>query len=266
MTTNYISIKSVLYDLSLIIEDRYWNEISVLEWANKAARLIRSDQTLETKVTYLPVVLHKAELPSDLKYLTQIAYTDNLCLSNSCLEDTLNLPENSELMQNMSVTNNVFPWKAMRLTSNPYHASICLDKSIMHCTDCQHEFSVNSELVLTTTLKSGVIMVSYLGYPTDDEGYLVIPDNEELKEAILHYVLYRYWLSKYTMMEEGAEGRMKHHLTLWNTLSKKAAGNLNLPDINELENIKNQFNRLVPRENRFQQLFLTLGNRENVNF
>jgi hypothetical protein len=53
---------------------------------------------------------------------------------------------------------------------------------------------------------------------------------------------------------------------MWNTLSKKAAGELNLPDVNELENIKNQMTRLVPRTNRFQQLFLPLSNRENVNF
>lgn len=33
-----------------------------------------------------------------------------------------------------------------------------------------------------------------------------------------------------------------------------------------MENLKNQFNRLVPRENHFQKFFTTLGNRENVDF
>lgn len=73
-------------------------------------------------------------------------------------------------------------------------------------------------------------------------------------------------MSKYNMMEDGSEQRMKHYLTMWNTLSKKAAGNLNLPDVNELENLMSQFNRLVPKQNRFQQMFLTLSNRENVKF
>lgn len=73
-------------------------------------------------------------------------------------------------------------------------------------------------------------------------------------------------MSRYTMMEDGAEKRMQHHLMMWNTLSKKAAGNLNLPDVNEMENLMQQFNRLVPKVNKFEQLFLTLSNREDVNF
>ena len=73
-------------------------------------------------------------------------------------------------------------------------------------------------------------------------------------------------MSKYTMMEDGSESRMKFHLSMWNTLAAKAAGNLNMPDVNQMENLKNIFNSLVPRTNNFQQLFLTLGNRENVNF
>lgn len=154
----------------------------------------------------------------------------------------------------------------MRLTSNPYHNSLCLDKSLMYCTDCDHEFSVSPGLVLTTTLSAGVIMVAYLSHPTDEYGDTLIPDDENLKEALFHYVLYRYWLSKYQMKEDGARERIKFHLEMWNTLAIKTTGNMNLPDINQLENIKAQLNRLVPRENRFQQMFLTLGNRENVNF
>ena len=68
------------------------------------------------------------------------------------------------------------------------------------------------------------------------------------------------------MKEEGSESRMQHYLQMWNTMSKKAAGNLNLPDLNQLENMKNNWNRLVPRTNQFQSLFLRLGNRENINF
>lgn len=67
------------------------------------------------------------------------------------------------------------------------------------------------------------------------------------------------------MMEQGAERRMKDYLQRWQILKLKAM-NVNLPDVNRLENLKNIWNRLVPRENRFDQLFLTLGNKENVDF
>ena len=262
MTSNYISIKSIFYDLSLTMDDRYWNEAKMSEWAHRALRMIHTDQTLETKVTYIEVCGHKAVLPADLKYLTQVAYMDT---QTAISTQGLDLPDYSNL-GSMFINVAQLPWKAMRLTSNPYHASICLDKKITYCTDCTHEFSVSSDLVLTTTLEEGVIMLSYLAWAIDEEGYALIPDNEYLKEAILHFVLYRYWMSKMMMKEEGANQQVQFHLTMWNSLSKKAAGELNLPDVNELENIKNQVTRLVPRTNMFQKLFLTLGNRENVNF
>lgn len=264
MTTNYIPIDSVLYDLSLTIDDRYWNETKALEWANKAARLLRSDQMLESKLALIHVTNHKAELPEDLKYLTQVVFKDTNCATDSCFPE-LNLPPNSDLQSKLDGVS-MINWQPMRLTSSPYHQSLCLDDSLLNCQVCSHEFSVSTNLVLTTTLKTGALMVAYIGLPMDTDGKLLIPDNEEVKEAILAYVLYRYWMSKYNMMEQGSDQRMQHYLSMWNTLSKKAAGNLNLPDVNELENLMSQFNRLVPRENRFQQMFLTLSNRESLKF
>lgn len=154
----------------------------------------------------------------------------------------------------------------MRLASNPYHEMICEDKTLMYCTDCDHEFSVSPSLILTSTLLSGTVMISYLGYPVDEDGYQLIPDDETLKEALFHYGLYRYWMSKYSMKEEGSKERLQFHLQMWGALSLKATGNLNMPDLNQMENLKSQFNRILPRENRFQQMFLTLGNRENVKY
>lgn len=265
MTTNYISVNSILYDLSLTIDDRYWNQNKMTEWAHKALRLIRSDVMLESKLIYLEVSNHKATLPSDLKYLTQIAYTPN---SYTCCTGThgeLDLPPTSELLCNY-VINNGFSWQPLKLAGNAFHLGVCDKYMITECNTCTNSFSVTSDLTVTTTFCDGIIAVSYLGYPLDEEGCALIPDNEELKEALLHYLLYRYWMVKYNMKEEGSESRMQHYLQMWNTMSKKAAGNLNLPDVNQLENIKNNWNRLVPRTNQFQSLFLRLGNRENINF
>lgn len=267
MIGNYTSIKSVLYDLSLTIDDRYWNETKMAEWAHKALRMVNTDQSLETKVTYIEVCEHKAVLPSDLKYLIQVAYVDEDV--ERFLEgdiEALNLPTDSNLGNQFNRPIQTIQWKPMRLTSNPFHASICLDKSIAFCTDCYHEFGVSSDLVLTTTLRTGAIMVSYLTWPKDDEGYSLIPDNEYLKEALLHYILYRYWMSKSLMKEEGAQQQLQFHLQMWNRLRAQAAGNLNKPDVNELENLKAQLTHLVPTSTRFQQLFLTLGNREATRF
>ena len=205
---------------------------------------------------------HKAVLPSDLKYLTQVAYVEDIIVPYLGAED---LPPGSDYASKLNTLSGL-SWKAMRLTSNPYHASICLDRTIMYCTDCMHEFSISSDMVMTTTMANGIIMVSYLAWMKDAKGYALIPDDEYLKEAIFHYILYRYWLSKSMMMEEGSAQQVQFHLKMWNQLKAQAAGQLNKPDVNELENIKSQMGALVPRVSKFQQLFLTLGNREQINF
>lgn len=262
MTTNYISVESVLYDLSLTLDDRYYNKTKMLEWATHALRKIKANDILIPDVCLLQIVDHKATLPSNLKYLTQVAYYDET-YSNPPVNQAL--PDNSTLLTN-TIYSPTMPWKAMRMSANPYHNSITCDYPIFYNTDCQYEFSVNENLILTSTMKDGYIMVAYLHYPVNSEGISLMPDNEDLKEAIMHYCLYRYWLMKYTMKEDGAEQRMKDHLSMWNTLSAKAAGVLNMPDVNQLENLKNIFNRLVSRTNRFDQLFLPTISKENVNF
>lgn len=263
MSLKYTSIRSVLYDLLLTIDDRYWNETHALEFASRAARKIRAFAKLEDVVCTIPLTLHKADLPKDLYSLTQVAYYSGDI--ESCPDASyLALPTTSDLANKLDYLNRS-KWTAMRLSSNPYHDSILCDYSIKALTDCEHEFTVSTSLTLTSTLDYGTLLVAYKRFPVDEEGLILIPDEEDYKEAILHYVLYRYWLSKYQMKEEGAEQRMKEHRAMWNTLSVKAL-NINLPDVNTLENIKANQNRLVPRTNKFQQLFTTLGNRENVDF
>lgn len=239
MTTNFISIKSVLYNISLLIDDRYWNESKMYEWVARGLRQINISLLYQPCVVKISVVDHKAQLPTDLKALTMIAYSTS--------------------------TGDEHVWLPMRLSSNVFNKYVSCDDTLAYCTDCAHEFSIDHNLVITTTLKEGTLLVSYKGFPKNDKGELLIPDNEVLKEALTHYALYYYWMSKFTMKEEGSEQRLKFHLDMWDTLSKKTM-NLNLPDVNELENIKNMVTRLAPRTNRFQQFFSTLGNRENGNY
>jgi hypothetical protein len=266
MTTNYVSIKSVLHDLSSMIDERYWNESAMEEWITKALRQLNIEPALEQAVALLEICEHKAQLPSDLKYLTQITYKATPMPEDelAAIIADLDLPSNSNLFLYHSALKNL-KWLPLRLATNPFHNSICLDETLTKCLNCQYEFTVSPSMVLTTNLRSGLILVSYLRFPVDEDGSALIPDNETLKEAILHYALYRYWMTRYIMKEDGADSRVKFHSTMWDTLSKKAL-NLNLPDLSMLENIKNQRNRLVPRSRMFQNNFMNLNSEENVDF
>ena len=89
MTTNYVSIKSVLYDLSLSINERYWNEAAALEWAAKGFRMINLELGLEPKTALLTVATHKTTLPADFKYLIQAARYSQDVLDYQLEDETL---------------------------------------------------------------------------------------------------------------------------------------------------------------------------------
>jgi hypothetical protein len=182
----------------------------------------------------LPVENHKAVIPTDCKHVVQIAYK---------IDQDRFLP--------------------IRPSSSSFAEYQCVDSSACFCPTCNEEYSISSAGVVTTTFPAGTLALSYLRYPQDEEGYLLIPDNEDLIEAATHYVLYKYWLTKDLQKEEGADRRAKDHLAMWSTLSKKCQS-LNLPSISQLENLKSIRNRLVPRQNHFSSFFSNLSFPESL--
>jgi hypothetical protein len=261
MKTNYISIKSVLYDLSLLVDERYWNEIKMKEWALKALRQVATPLLLQDKVDLLWVESHKAVLPCDFKYLNQIAYTSEVIPALDTVVKQQEFPNTSWHVYSQYAS----CFKPMRLSTSTFHESLCVDPSINKCPNCVHEYSISPDLHITTTLKEGCILVSYKAYVSSEDDFL-IPDNETLKECLTHACLYKYWMSKYQMKEDGAESRMQFHLRQWGMLNQKTAGELNMPDIGELENIKSQWLRLVPRSEMATNFFSNLNYDEQLSF
>lgn len=69
-----ISIKSVVAQVAMILDDRFWNDSIILENATRAYRQMNLVDKWEPKVEEVTLVDHKATLPSDYKELIQIGY------------------------------------------------------------------------------------------------------------------------------------------------------------------------------------------------
>lgn len=122
-----------------------------------------------------------------------------------------------------------------------------LDFANLKCWECRHEMSIDPDGCITTTLPNGYLLVSYLSYPVDKNGDALIPDDENLKEALMHYVYYRVYLAKSFMHEQNAIQEREYHLQRFHILGQKAVGDLNSPTLGVMENIKNDRNRLLHR-------------------
>ena len=280
MNIKYTSLKSVLYDLSTIMGENMWNEAYMYEWAAKALRKIAPEVLLVDKICATSITEHTAVLPSDLRFVTMIVWKASN-VTDSTVEDELQRLMNLEntidnpALNHMAYPNsivltaqNLLPLFAgylpLRRSSSPFMTTFHCDDEFYTCPDCSYEYVINPDLTITSTLRQGDIIVAYKAYPKDGDGGLLMPDDEDLKEAILHYCMYRYYLTRTVVHEEASYQERDWHLNRFATLSAKAKGNLNLPDLDTLENMSRNYTRLKKREHMYDNLFGNLGYKENT--
>tara|TARA_R110000851_G_scaffold256858_4_gene409348 strand:- start:612 stop:1463 length:852 start_codon:yes stop_codon:yes gene_type:complete len=273
----YISIQSVLYEVGTMLDDEHWDKGKMLEWATKGFRKLSINQKYQTKVVAHAITEHTVQLPTDLRFLQQIAYrTDEAVVDEletylawsmgleqetynvdvlSYMQNPAGLIVNASAAENSTLFNT---WRPMRPANSNFTLTLQCDP-VTTTYDCDHTYAVTPDLVLTSTLREGFILVSYLAYPCDSEGYAMIPDHEDLKEALYHYCMFRYWSFKANIKEEGARAERDYHLGRYQILKAKASASLNMPDEGQMENIKNMTNRLVPNSSGFSSFFKGIG-------
>ena len=277
----YTSIDAVLYELSTDLDESVYNETLFKEWAIKALRKFKLNAKYDIATCIIPVVQHKAKVPSSAIQLVQIAYkTDLSDVDVEALRTVMGMDTNiTDYLQDpdslvykaltASVRSNT-GWRPIKLTTNNFHLTLLNDTSIYNdttylpgmydCQYCEHEYSIDSDGCIVTTLRDGLLYLAYKIHTQDTNGNTLIPDNEDLKDAIRHYTLYRYWSRKSLTNESKYE--REFHLKQFEVLKAKATADINEPDEAQMENIKNQLQRLVPRSNMRDNFFSKLSNKE----
>ena len=121
-------------------------------------------------------------------------------------------------------------------------------------------YTVNDAFI-NVNFETGSIGLAYIGIPIDDEGFPLIPDDEGYKEAILKYVVMKlkypdYIAGKYPIYKEVEQD--------WHKYCSQARGNANMPSIDEMESIKNQWVKLMPEMHKHKEFFTTLNRKERI--
>lgn len=277
----FVSIKSVLYDLSTVLPEQEFDQTLMLEWAHKALRKLNSNAKLASSVCILNVQNHKTVVPPDLKYIVQLAYKTYADISNVDMENLrsslgIDLTRNANIYNNLPLravellTTRATNWKPLRASTNSFFQSITCPVDIYPdmyfdytCSHCTEEYQLLPDLSLTTTLREGLILLAYLHYYKDSEGYEMIPDEANIAEAIFHYCLYRYYTVKAIVKEQGAAQERDYHLGRFEILLAKGSANINMPDGDMMENLRNQTTKLIPRSNAYNSFFSKLNSQES---
>jgi len=125
-------------------------------------------------------------------------------------------------------------FELMEFTSSPFMVDRHCPYSPNFNWCCGEKYSISPNNEVLTSFDTGKIYISYLSYPVDENGHLLIPDDADVKEAIVSYLLMHYWENRVNnAMDKGAFQMWQTYLNKWEKLCMKTKGNLNIQNLNQ---------------------------------
>lgn len=234
MIHKYINIKTVISKIYRDIgSTTEINEYDAVEWIAEALEKIGAYAQYEEISDYIELIDGKAQLPLNFHKLTGISYN-----------------------------NKPVSWASKSMADN-YD---CPDCQIPSCCT-EYNFYINDGYIITNIINSETnsdnpkLCIIYLGIPVDDEGYPLIPDDVYYMEALSAYVTYK--LDYQAWRKGGIPDKVYQAAeTNWLWYVNSARGSANMPDAAKLENLKNVWVRLIPKQNRYNELFKGINKQE----
>lgn len=256
-----VPLKTILYQLSLDLDPALWNESTVLEWALKATRKMGGINLYKDNIEYFEIKDFKLQLPDTLKYLGQIfVYLPSINKNHINLQADIEEIEKKTLAPSPSYFVTHAPldgivtkkWKVV-------YESPGLIVPCMNIGTCFLQYK-NHHDYLQFNIRNAIIMMNYKEYAQSEEGEYLIPDNENYKEALTHYIMYKIYDGKIkaSPTKENMSER-SWHLTRYNFLQAKAIGEINKPTEAQLENLRKNSLKMIGNLNLYEKGFMTFG-------
>ena len=124
---------------------------------------------------------------------------------------------------------------------------------------------------IVTNKKQGYIKLSYKAIATDERGYPLIPDLTSYQEAIYWYVTMKLSFPKFLKGKLGGKlksANMNIYFYLqqqWNFYRNQAYAEAMMPTADDMQNIKNDWNKLIPDWDGDDTFFKNTG-KEQITF
>ncbi len=118
---------------------------------------------------------------------------------------------------------------------------------------------------ITFNIKEGKACVAYWAYPIDNEGYLEIPDDAQVKRMIADYVIYK---QDYIQWRTGniTDKVYEESVNNKNWSIGTAANKIKLPDVEQTQLLMDTIIKLLPDRNEYSKFFKGMGQPEQRHF
>jgi hypothetical protein len=229
--------KSIQYIVEKVFRDTGIAEgvdiYDAIEWAAEAMELIGAPQSYQERVCPIDITDGRGDLPCDLHLImqTRIKTADG--------------------------------YVPMRYATDNFHAKVhCDDSTDLSCSS-HYTYRVSDDCIFVD-FDGGTLQMAYLAFQTDDKGWPVIPDDIKFVKAVEYYIREKI---DYKLWRTGKVPQQVYEKTaqdqVWYLGAAQTRGVM--PSVDEMENLKNNWIRLIPKINQHDDFFSTLGNPEQRN-
>ena len=298
MIYNNTSVKSIIAKVytDLDLQEENHRESDFIEWAGEAMSKIRAFYTFTIKVTgregipFIELSNHQAKLPSDLYGIVGVAYCDTKTgnfkplrygsgsfdpriKDEAIQQESSTVPSTQDVIQYTMYVYDLSYSEALELLNTDQDVKDRMetlvatskdkDNTIYERTEAKDDYYTINSSYIRTNKKNGYLMLAYTAIPIDQEGYPLIPDDEGFREAVYWYIVKKYLYPKWVVGE--VRDRVYYDAqNSWNFYCKQAYANAMMPNVDQLESLKNKWLELVPEINDWNNFFNTSGERQRI--
>ncbi len=222
----------------------------IWEWLPEAMDKLKTRNQLDPKWAELTVVNHCVKLPCGLYSLDAVVYNGNRLREGSSVASVHNMPSLNTNF-NSAVTSVYEPDTNITIEN---HLDVRVSGSDLQlATQFDHSEYYKLQLdYIQTSFEEGTIVVYFLKRPIDEQGYVLIPDNEDYKEAL-------YWYLRMMVIEAGWEDPLftwdKCYDLFYNIHGPRAITDISYPSVDTIERIKQSTTRLIPAQHFYEDFF-----------
>lgn len=181
--TNYIPINSVLTRIPNIIRETLGDDL-ILSYAMDLYKTVNVADKLQTSWAIVQLKNFTVELDKDIVSINRVYKTKEKLTNNIC-GDTID----SECINKIEECEECYLEK-LRYTGNRNNI---LNHRFRNCNNCTDTFNIDSNKILTSSLKDELLLISYNTEIIEDEYYMII-DNSDLLVSLSLFCQAQYYL------------------------------------------------------------------------
>lgn len=278
------------------------SEADIVEYVGEALQAIGAFGQYEEDICFIDINNHRGDLPSGLVEIIQVALSINHIDTKECKTDTCSIDQTKDCDKRIAdkCTEEVVKecWSAhnqyfipeqryldaiyehdirwmytpyfyqnfipMRLSTGTMQGLVGLHRDFERdvSINSPYEYKIANNQILTSN-QTGTIAIAYTRMPLDENGFPMIPDLQEYREAITKYIVYKMSYIRFINNEPNFRGIYEKLEQDWHWYCRQAKNAMLMPTtLDEKQNMKDITHRMLPIENGYYGFFGNINSPE----